>query len=355
MRMSAIFAASAVTVSLLLASVPSHSQSTPSPQTTPTPAVASPAAANPNTVPEGTAVLVELQDELKSGDIAVGTSIHFTVVRAVAGSSGTILIPSGADAYGHITESKRSGFLGAPGKLAFACDYVSLPNGTQIPLRAQELTNHGGDSRGASIATAILFTPFTLFARGGNAKAHKGQQYTFYVDRDTTIEPAQAAATQPVAAKSLFVLASGGQVVGSIASFDGQSYVVATDQGNITLKASDISKVYALTNNLAPATPTAPAPSAQMAAAATPAPAPPAQQATPAAPAPPVQQTPPPPIDPSVIGSGQHVIVATNDGNSYYGTVQKFDGTTYTVSVKTGSMQIAAADIKSVQYPDRSN
>lgn len=328
-----------------------------------------------NVIPEGTAIQIELQDELKSGDVQDGSTVHFEVVTAVSNASG-ILIPSGCAAYGHVTESKKSGFFGQPGKLTFTCDYVQLSSGVQVPLRSQALSNHGGDSRTASVATAILFTPLTLFARGGNAKAHKGQQFTMYVDHDTAITTAAPAApsAQSTAAKSLFILASGGQVVGSLVSFDGQSYVVGTDQGNMTLKTSDVKAVYAITNNLPPASSTPPS------APAIPAPAPPNAPAAPAAhPAPsaPTAQTPPPPapaapanlpssqppaqapappppaIDPAVIGTSQHVIVATNDGNSYYGTITKLDGTTYTLVNRQGTIQVQSTDIKTVQYPDR--
>ena len=339
-------------------------------------------------IAEGTAVELELQDELKSGDVQVGSTVHFTVVRDVSNGAG-VLIPAGAPAYGTVTQSKRSGFLGQPGKLGFTCDYVVLPSGVQVPLRAKELSNHGGDSRGASIATAILFTPLTLFARGGNAKAHKGQQFTMYVDHDTVVsQAAPTAATapaQPSVAKSLFVLASGGQVVGSLTSFDGQSYVVATDMGTMTFKASDVKAVYAITNNIAPApaapapaapAPAAPATTATLATATVPAPTPPpatssaspaqntAPPATPTAkaassgavpPAAPaaVAAPPAPAIDPTVVGAGKHVIVAVSDGNSYYGTVTKLDSGVYTLSTHQGDVQVKASDIKSVQYPEK--
>lgn len=64
------------------------------------------------------------------------------------------------------------------------------------------------------------------------------------------------------------------------------------------------------------------------------------------------QARPAAPIDPGVIGSGKHVIVALNDGSSYYGTVNKLAGDTYTLANSQGTVAIKSADIKSVQYPD---
>lgn len=283
-------------------------------------------------IPEGTAVQIELQDNLKSGATPMGTTVHFVVFKAVSSPLG-ILIPSGAPAYGQITESKKAGMFGQSGKLSFTCDYLVLPNGTQVPLRSQEVSNHGGDSRGASVVAAILLTPFALFANGGNARAHKGQQYTMYVDRDTTIAPATTTATDPPATgtKSLFVLANGGQVVGSLTAFDGQTYTVSTSVGDITLKTSDVKAVYAITNDLPPATsasssdksPVAPAPSSQSA------------------------------IDTSYIGTDKHVIVNLANGDTYYGIVTQLAGSVYTLATREGPIQIKATDIKSVQYPDK--
>lgn len=132
-------------------------------------------------------------------------------------------------------------------------------------------------------------------------------------------------------------------------------YRQAVQQANIGSPAPSLQTTSVTIQHSVPtlAAPSAPAPAAQVASVAQTAPTaqasslPPAQQASQVPPA------PQPAIDPTVIGSSQHVIIATSDGNSYYGTVIKQDGAVYTVQTQQGTVQITSANIRSVQYPDK--
>ncbi len=101
--------------------------------------IGSPAPAAVNTVPEGTPVFVALKQTLRSGRARAGEVVAFEVVSDVRGAAAdgqSVVIPKGALAWGTVVESRGAGAFGRPGRLRITCDYVLLPNGTRVSLRA---------------------------------------------------------------------------------------------------------------------------------------------------------------------------------------------------------------------------
>lgn len=221
-----------------------------------------PAAAPPGkvVVPERTEVKLTLREELKSGSSKKDQEVPFTVAQDVYGPGRVLLIAAGTPAYGKVTESRRRGMFGKPGKLNFTCEYVQTADGTKIPLRSESQGVSGKDNQTASIATAILFAPVALFMNGRDVTVKKGQEFTMYVNDNTVIAPPYvapdtAAATAPAPApptpvaapgKTLFLLKNGKDIIGTLASFDGSVYTVSTDGGTRTIKASEIKSIHAL-------------------------------------------------------------------------------------------------------------
>lgn len=217
-------------------------------------------------IPEGTQVHVSLLKNLKSGGNKAGEEVPFEVAKDVYGPGRVLLIAADTLAFGKIVESSRRGMFGKSGKLKFSIDYILAADKTHIPLRADAQIIRGRDNRTASIATAILLAPVAIFINGKDVSANKGQDFVMYVNTDilvqspltmaspstipATVVPAIAAQT----AQSLFLLTDGTQVQGSLTSFDGSQYTVATSQGTRILKASDIKSVYALAPTSAPTT-----------------------------------------------------------------------------------------------------
>lgn len=140
------------------------------------------------TVPERTEVRVSLRQDLKSGASKEGAEVPFEVDRDVYGPNNKLLIRAGTPAYGKVTESKRRGILGKSGKINFTCDYIRLPDGTRIALRSESLRKAGKDNQGASIAAAILLTPFALLLSGKDVEVKTGTEFTMFVDANTTID-----------------------------------------------------------------------------------------------------------------------------------------------------------------------
>jgi hypothetical protein len=105
-------------------------------------------------IPQGTPVFVTLKQRLRSGAAKPGQRVAFTVTSDVrhggtaAGQNAALLIPAGTPAFGTVAESRGAGAFGRPGRLRITCDYVLLPNGTRVPLRAAT----GPDNNKAAMA-----------------------------------------------------------------------------------------------------------------------------------------------------------------------------------------------------------
>jgi hypothetical protein len=205
-------------------------------------------------VPEGTQVHVSLLKSLKSGGNKAGEEVPFEVAKDVYGPGHILLIAADTQAFGKVVESSRRGMFGKSGKLKFTIDYILASDKTHIPLRADAQIVRGRDNRTASIATAIILAPIAIFINGKDVSVNKGQDFVMYVNSDTIIQsplivPAAPAADVPAVtstAQSLFLLTDGTQVQGTLTSFDGSQYIVATSQGTRTLKTSDVKSVFAL-------------------------------------------------------------------------------------------------------------
>lgn len=212
-------------------------------------------------IPEGTQVHVSLLKNLKSGGNKAGEEVPFEVAKDVYGPGHVLLIAADTLAFGKIVESSRRGMFGKSGKLKFSIDYILAPDKTRIPLRADAQIIRGRDNRTASIATAILLAPVAIFINGKDVSANKGQDFVMYVNTDTLSQspltapsPSATLSTGVAAptAQSLFLLTDGTQVQGTLTSFDGSQYIVATNQGARTLKVVDVKSVYALAPTPAP-------------------------------------------------------------------------------------------------------
>jgi len=220
-------------------------------QGTPPPPVAPAAPTAPSTatdhivIPEGTAIHVTLQEDLKSGAAKTDEAVPFTVANDTTTPNG-LVIRAGTPAVGHVTQSVRHGLIGKPGKIAFTCDYLTLSDSTHIPLRPTPNAKYGRDNRAASVATAIVLTPLTVLISGSDVTAKKGTEYTVYLDSDTAVSAAALKSTPAAPAigtKSALQLNDGTTVVGTLTHFDGTTYIVTTENGTRTLKASDVKSI----------------------------------------------------------------------------------------------------------------
>jgi hypothetical protein len=195
-------------------------------------------------LPEGTPIEVSLDADLRSGGSKAGETVPFHVVSDVASPGHIVLVTAGSPAYGQVIRSARRGLFGKAGKLEISCDYVVAPDGTHVPLRSQAMGSSGRNNTAAMAATTILLSPVGLLIHGRDAVLHRGRRFTLYVDKETPLLPATALAGRaPAPGKSVFVLKDGSRVVGSLISYDGFFYRVATDEETRTLRATDVQSV----------------------------------------------------------------------------------------------------------------
>lgn len=224
----------------------------------PSAAHADPPPAASVTVPDGTEVHLALMKDLKSGGSKAGEDVPFEVCQDVYSPRRVLLIPADTPAFGKILQSSRRGMFGKGGKLKYTIDYILMPDKTRVPLRSSPQLLRGSDNRTASIATAILLTPLSLFINGRDVSANKGQQYTMYVAAPATpalppaapppVRAASVAVPMPVAAppQSQFTFLNGSQATGNLISFDGSVYTVSTPKGMRRFRAAGIKSIQAL-------------------------------------------------------------------------------------------------------------
>ncbi len=304
-------------------------------------------------LPEGTEVKLTLEKSLKSGAEKVGEEVPFEVARDVYTPfpAHLLLIPMGTPAFGKVTRSSRRGMLGKGGKLEFTCDYVRVLDGTHVPLRSEKTTASGRSNSGANVAAVLLFAPGYLLINGRDITVDKGKELTAFVDQETLLtdphdRPAGAAfssiavppvspSSQSLPAQTLFTLKDGSQIVGSLVSFDGTSYLVATPSGSQTISAANVASMHALTASLSPQHEPNAIPAATESARAV---------SVTAAPA-----VPPAAHLPAIKTFPQRVRIETNDGNSYFGTVTALDSTGYSVTTSGGILRVKQADIKTLE------
>ncbi|MDD2486349.1 MAG: Ig-like domain-containing protein [bacterium] len=137
-------------------------------------------------VKEGTPVMLQTTAKMVSGETAKGSSVRYKVIRDVVGSSGQVLIPYGASAYGKVITSTPRGMFGKAGKIEFNIESVQGAGETLIPLRASQDAT-GTSNGGAVVVTTLFLSVLGVFINGRDAVIPEGTMITAFVDHDTPI------------------------------------------------------------------------------------------------------------------------------------------------------------------------
>jgi hypothetical protein len=136
-------------------------------------------------VPEGTEMVVRLNDNLSSGTSTEGDQFSITLQEPVKLPDGTLL-KAGYRGRGEVVKAKKKGFAGQGGELNIRINYIRIGD-TRIRLRA----NKGGEGQGAmgaTVALAVLFGPLGLLKHGHDVEIKAGQTLTAYVDADADLD-----------------------------------------------------------------------------------------------------------------------------------------------------------------------
>jgi hypothetical protein len=137
------------------------------------------------TLADDTPVHMFLKDDLSSKTNNVDDPVHFQVRQDIL-VDGIVAIPVGTQVRGHVIEVSHRGFAGHSGRLRFAVDSLTAPDGTIVLLRGSP--QFKGDSVGKVVAGATaMYGPGALLMRGSQAEIHAGLILNAYVSGDRKI------------------------------------------------------------------------------------------------------------------------------------------------------------------------
>ena len=147
-------------------------------------------------VPDGTEIEVQLQNNASGEELKVGDVVDFIVVRPVQ-LNGVTIFEKEAIARARITTAKRAGHWGKAGKLEWAMQDILAVDGNRIPARFTQ--RKVGDSKGGTVAVAAVATTIFLgpagllwgLKKGKPAIIPAGNRYNVFVHGDTKIKGKQ--------------------------------------------------------------------------------------------------------------------------------------------------------------------
>jgi hypothetical protein len=136
-------------------------------------------------VPEGTEMVIKLNDGLSSGTNTEGDQFSITLQEPVQLADGVVLKP-GYRGRGEVVKVKKKGFAGQAGELNIRVNYVRIGD-TRVRLRGNK-GSEGQGAMGATVALAVLFGPLGLLKHGHDVEIKAGQTLTVYVDADAELD-----------------------------------------------------------------------------------------------------------------------------------------------------------------------
>lgn len=137
-------------------------------------------------IPERTVVPITLIQNLRGGDVMVGSSVDFKVTRNII-IDDYIVIKSGAPAYGSVTSAEEAGYVSAGGTIGLSTDYCKAIDGTKVYLKSI-LQHKGKSSMGANIAASIIVCPLILLVKGDEAEIPLGTEFKSYTETDVDVK-----------------------------------------------------------------------------------------------------------------------------------------------------------------------
>jgi hypothetical protein len=119
------------------------------------------------TVPALTPVTVRIETEISSKANKAGDRFAITVVEDVR-VADAVVIPAGSVGEGEVIHAARRGMGGKAGELIVAARFVRVGD-TEVRLRSFALGAAGQNKSVDSMAASLVFGPFGLIQKGGEA------------------------------------------------------------------------------------------------------------------------------------------------------------------------------------------
>lgn len=166
-------------------------------QSAPAPAAPAPPVALP-AIADGTPVKLTLKTSLNSSDAREKKSVSFVVADDVLDANGKVVIPAGTPAVGRVLmPSLRAGtnivqglVNGGVNKTKITCDYVALPDGAHVPLRASQKANLTPEDQSTATVITVDSLSTALSLKLNRHPKPTKQLFTMYVNLTPTADPA---------------------------------------------------------------------------------------------------------------------------------------------------------------------
>src|SRR4030095_3463238 len=133
-------------------------------------------------IPDGTEIIVLLDDDISSGSATEGDPVHFKVKDDFK-IFGKTVIAKDALVKGRIANAEKDGRPGKGGKLGIRVESTTTVDGEKLRLRASK----GGDKVVIVIALSVSSGLFGLLKKGKNATIKKGTEIKIYTDETKVV------------------------------------------------------------------------------------------------------------------------------------------------------------------------
>ena len=132
------------------------------------------------TIPAGTSVIIQPQQEIDADDVRTGDTLSFTVVYPIK-ENGNVLIKSGTEVLGQVTKKRNNFIFGIPGKLEVGNFKIVKENGETINFRGT-IIDKAENRYWANIGWVFLFP--LLLIKGDDGKIPMTLTYSLYTIND---------------------------------------------------------------------------------------------------------------------------------------------------------------------------
>jgi len=189
---------------------------------------------------DGTPIKLSLNEDLSSATAQMGDIVHLEVAEEIR-VDNVAVIPSGSLAGGHVVVAEHKKRLGRGGKVDFSVDYVKLPDGSNLKVRATA-GREGKDKTGKVIVGTVLVSPLFMLMHGKDVDIAKGTTFTAYVDGDHPMAVASPSSVPQPQTGSMAatdaVLASNVQAGAGSQAGNQQQLQASADPATVVVKSS---------------------------------------------------------------------------------------------------------------------
>ncbi|RAK69822.1 hypothetical protein DLM85_02920 [Hymenobacter edaphi] len=139
------------------------------------------------TLKAGTLVVLETSNPLSSKDAQLGQSVTLRVKYDVM-INGRAVIKAGAPGSAQVVTAEQRKGLGKEGSLAIRPTVVQAVDGQMIPLTGSGVGQNGQDTKGGTIALAVVVSPLFLLKKGKDATIPAGYEMQATVATESVIQ-----------------------------------------------------------------------------------------------------------------------------------------------------------------------